>query len=60
MDSSLRDKLARALLGTGLAGKGADIKRLYPMYQKESIEAQSQGKKFPSFEEWSKTYQSGE
>ena len=59
MDGSFRAKLARALLGDGIAGKAADVKRLYPVYQKEAIEAQSQGVKFPTFEEWAKTNSSG-
>ena len=34
---------ARALLGTGMVGMGADINKLYPMYQKAQIEAQLNG-----------------
>ena len=46
---------ARALLGNGMVGMGADINKLYPMYQKAQIEAQMNGDApLPPFDQWAK------
>jgi len=49
--------LARYLLGQGMAGKAADTQKLYPIYQKQQIDAQTSGQQLPPFEEWVKQYQ---
>ena len=59
MDTSFRDKLARALIGTGMAGKTADTEKLYPIYQQQKLQAMQQGQDIPPFDVWAKTYQSG-
>ena len=39
-------------LGTGLAQGGADIKKMYMLWQQQNIAAQMEGKEFPKFEQW--------
>lgn len=48
----MKQMLARALLGSGMAGQAADTQKLYPMYQQAAQEAASQGQQIPPFEEW--------
>jgi hypothetical protein len=55
-----KEKLARALLGSGMAGQAADLKKLMPIYQQQKIQAMSQGQNIPEFNEWAKTYQQGQ
>lgn len=52
MAGGMNEMLARALLGNGMAGNAADTSKLYPQYQEEMIDAQSQGKPPIPFEQW--------
>jgi len=56
MDDSQRIITARALLGQGVAGQAADIRKLREMYGKQNVEAQMNGQSLPSFEEWAKDF----
>lgn len=46
-------------IGDTLSLDPVSLQKLYPMWQKQSIEAQSQGQPFPQFNEWVKMYKSG-
>lgn len=48
----MKQMLARALLGNGMAGQAADTSQLYPQYQQYAIDAQSQGEQPVPFEQW--------
>lgn len=52
MDDDQRQIMARALLGTGAAGKTADTMSLRQEYGRQNAEAQMNGKDFPSFDVW--------
>lgn len=52
-NGGMKEMLARALLGGGMAGQAADTQQLYPIYQQQQIEAQTSGQPpLPPFEEW--------
>ena len=42
-------------LGTGMAQGAADINKLYPLYQREALDAQANGQPFPSFQDWARS-----
>lgn len=49
-----RVELARILLGQGMLGHAADVMKLRPIYDEEFINASTEGKDYPSFEDWFK------
>lgn len=42
-------------LGTGMAQGAADINKMYPMYQRQALDAQANGQPFPSFQDWARS-----
>lgn len=52
----MKQMLARALLGNGMAGQAADTSKLYPQYQQYAIDAQSQGEQPVPFEQWASEF----
>ena len=57
MDDQTRQRMARALLGQGVVGQTADIQKLQPIFQQQSIQAQMNGQPMPPFEVWAQQYQ---
>ena len=47
-----RQELARLLLGQGMLGRTADVKKLYPIWQQEFTSAQETGQDYPQFQQW--------
>ena len=43
-------------MGSGMAQGAAEVMALMPIYQREKIEAMSQGAPFPEFQEWAMQY----
>ena len=59
MEGGMKEMLAKALLGNGMAGQAADTSKLYPQYQEAMIEAQSQGQPPIPFEQWVQQFMGG-
>ena len=56
MEDDQRKLMARALLGQGMAGQTADLQKLMPIYQQQSMQAQVNGQPMPQFQEWAQQF----
>lgn len=52
MEGGMKEMLARALLGNGMAGQGADTLQAEPAYKQYAEQAMSQGEQPIPFEQW--------
>lgn len=57
MDENTRLKMARALLGQGMAGNAADDSKIHPLYQQHVVDAQLNGQPAMSYEQFRQQYQ---
>jgi len=57
--NGMNEQLARALLGSGMAGQGADTMQAMPAYQQYAQETMSQGQQPVPFEQWVQQFMGG-